>query len=62
MRLMKARKRELISKSSRKNLIKKRNSIKKQIFKRVTSHTHTNLNNTANVREQITADDKSCKK
>jgi hypothetical protein len=61
-RSIRARKRELTDKSSRKNLIKKRNSIRKQIFKRVTSYTHTNLNNTANVREQITADDKSYKR
>jgi hypothetical protein len=47
-----------MNKNFRKSLTKERNSIKKQIFKRVADHAHTNLNNTANVREQITADDK----
>jgi hypothetical protein len=61
-RLIRVRKRKLESKSFKKNLIKKRNSIKKQIFKRVTGHASINLNNTASVREQITADDKSCKR
>ena len=59
---MKVRKRELTNKNSKKNLIKKRNSIKKWIFKRVTSHVHINLNNTASAREQITADNKSCER
>jgi hypothetical protein len=61
-RSIKARERELTNKSSRKNLVKERNSIKKGIFKRVTSHAHINLNNTASTREQMTADDKSCKR
>jgi hypothetical protein len=59
---MRVKKRELTNRSFRKNLIKKRNSIKKQIFKRVTNHACTNLNNTVNAREQITADNKSCKR
>ena len=62
MRSMKARKRELTNKSFKKNLIKKKNFIKNQIFRKVTNHAYINPNNTANVREQITADDKSCKK
>jgi hypothetical protein len=62
MRLTKVRKRKLTNKSFKKNLIKKKNFIKKQIFKKVTNHTHTNLNNTANVRKQITADNESYKK
>jgi hypothetical protein len=60
--IKKARKKKLTSKNSKKNLIKKRNSIKKQIFRRATSHACINLNNTASVREQMTADDKSYKR
>jgi hypothetical protein len=62
MKLIKVRKRKLISKSFRENSIKGKNFIKKQIFKKVTSHACTNLNNTANIREQITADNKLCKR
>jgi hypothetical protein len=50
-RSTRARKRKLVSKSFKKNLIKERNSIKRQIFKKVTGYVSINLNNTASARE-----------